>query len=621
MRHRLVSSLALACLLIAGSASAATVIIQNADGAGEGFNDATAAVPVGGNPGVTLGAQRLNAFTFAANLWAAQLQSNITILVSAKMDPQTCTASSAVLGSAGATTVHANFSGAPVANTWYCQALANSLANTDLSAANPDISATFNSNLNGSAGCLGGKKWYYGFDSSPPGTDIDFVSVVTHEIGHGLGFQTFSDVTTGAKFMSNNDTYMLKLDDLGAVQPNYSLMSNAQRVSANVDDPNLRWTGANVDAFSAGIPLSGGLSGSHVRVHAPNPLVLGSSVSHFSTSVFPNEIMEPVYTGPNHNINLSLQLMKDIGWNLVPACSPGVTTVNDIDTLTVHRQATTFVVKVKVKNTGAFAATNVSASMSGGPAWLGFTDANGAYPDLAAAASAFNTDTYTLDVSNWPGGAFQVNLQVSWTDNCGGNHNQTVPVDLQPQPFLAVAISSFQASAQSERVNLSATFRSDLNVENVAIYRAVGDGPMRVLDNVAPTDQSRFAYTDTRVTPGSRYRYQLGITDADGEVVSQIRMVTVPKLDASLEQNEPNPFNPVTTLRFTLPARDRAVLSIYDTNGRLVKTLLDEVVPAGTTALNWDGRNDSGATVTSGVYFYRLTAGKFSASRKMLLLK
>ena len=151
-----------------------------------------------------------------------------------------------------------------------------------------------------------------------------------------------------------------------------------------------------------------------------------------------------------------------------------------------------------------------------------------------------------------------MNLQVHWTDNCGGTHNQTVAVDLLPAPFLAVAISSFQASAQSERVKLSATFRSDLNVENVAIYRAVGNGPMQVLDNVVPTDQSRFAYTDTRVTPGSRYRYQLGITDADGEVVSQIRAVTVPKLDASLEQNVPNPFNPLTTIRFTLPSRDHA---------------------------------------------------------------
>src|SRR5262249_21476261 len=217
-------------------------------------------------------------------------------------------------------------------------------------------------------------------------------------------------------------------------------MSDAQRAAANISDPNLRWIGANVDAFQATIPLSAGLSGSHVRVHAPNPYQPGSSVSHWSTAVFPNEIMEPVYTGPNHNIELTLQLFKDEGWTIIPGCSPGVTTVNDTDTLTVHRQATTWELKVKVANTGAFAATSVSATMFGGPAWLSISDAAGVYPDLASGASAFNTDTYMLDITNWPGGPFQVNLQVFWTDNCGGNHNQILTVDLQPPVPTAVGL-------------------------------------------------------------------------------------------------------------------------------------------------------------------------------------
>jgi len=178
-----------ASMLATGGSIAATITIVNIDGAGEGFNDPTPFVPVGGNPATTLGQARLNAFTYAANLWAACLQSNVTIRVNAKMDPQTCTPSSAILGSAGAFTAARDFAGAPVAATWYSIALANSRAGSDLDPANPDISATFNSNLNGSAGCLGGIGWYYGYDSNPPGSDIDFVSVVTHEIGHGLGFQ------------------------------------------------------------------------------------------------------------------------------------------------------------------------------------------------------------------------------------------------------------------------------------------------------------------------------------------------------------------------------------------------------------------------------------------------
>src|SRR5436189_612158 len=105
-------------LFTATTADAANIIIQNNNGPGVGFNDPTLVAPVGGNPGTTLGAQRLNAFTYAANLWGACLQSNVVILVRARMDPQTCTATSAVLGSAGSTTVERDFAGAPLANTW-----------------------------------------------------------------------------------------------------------------------------------------------------------------------------------------------------------------------------------------------------------------------------------------------------------------------------------------------------------------------------------------------------------------------------------------------------------------------------------------------------------------------
>src|SRR5215813_5463078 len=104
MKHlRNVSVLAMlvAMLALATSAGAATIIINNTDGVGEGFNDPTPFVPVGGNPATTLGAARLNAFQYAADLAGACLVSNVTIVVNASMDPLTCTSTSAVLGSAG----------------------------------------------------------------------------------------------------------------------------------------------------------------------------------------------------------------------------------------------------------------------------------------------------------------------------------------------------------------------------------------------------------------------------------------------------------------------------------------------------------------------------------------
>jgi len=89
-----------------------------------------------------------------------------------------------------------------------------------------------------------------------------------------------------------------------------------------------------------------------------------------------------------------------------------------------------------------------------------------------------------------------------------------------------------------------------------------------------------------------------------------------------LAQNVPNPFNPSTTIRFSLRQRSKVTLSVYDVRGRRVRTLVRGVRTAGVEhVVAWDGRDDAGAAVSSGVYFYRLVAGSFTQTRKMLLLK
>jgi len=89
----------------------------------------------------------------------------------------------------------------------------------------------------------------------------------------------------------------------------------------------------------------------------------------------------------------------------------------------------------------------------------------------------------------------------------------------------------------------------------------------------------------------------------------------------ALEQNYPNPFNPSTTIRFVLPARDHAELAVFDVRGRHVVTLLDRSVPGGLVSVTWDGRDQHGTPVSSGIYFYRLRAGAFTESKRMVLLK
>src|SRR6266850_3201702 len=108
-------------LIVSSSAfGQATIVIENGDSPGVGFNDPTSVAPVGGNSGTTLGQQRLIAFQAAANIWGATLTSGPTITIHATWEALTCGPSSAVLGSAGNSgNIWRDFAGAPFPGTWY----------------------------------------------------------------------------------------------------------------------------------------------------------------------------------------------------------------------------------------------------------------------------------------------------------------------------------------------------------------------------------------------------------------------------------------------------------------------------------------------------------------------
>ncbi len=106
----------------------------------------------------------------------------------------------------------------------------------------------------------------------------------------------------------------------------------------------------------------------------------------------------------------------------------------------------------------------------------------------------------------------------------------------------------------------------------------------------------------------------------DDAAVLDINQTMVPS-KFSLEQNYPNPFNPVTTIRFSLPEAANVSLKIYNSRGNVVRTLVSDNMRAGYHNILWHGNNDASVKVSSGMYFYRITAGSFVQTRKMILMK
>jgi len=105
------------------------------------------------------------------------------------------------------------------------------------------------------------------------------------------------------------------------------------------------------------------------------------------------------------------------------------------------------------------------------------------------------------------------------------------------------------------------------------------------------------------------------VTDIKGEDED-----ILPK-EYSLAQNSPNPFNPSTNIQFDLPKAGNTKLTVYNVLGQTVRTLFDEELPAGKHSVIFDGRDENGGNIASGIYFYRLDSENYTQSKKMILLK
>ncbi len=240
---------------LADTAGAAmTIIVQNGNAAGAGFNDPTPAAPVGGNTGTTLGQQRLIALQSAANLWGATLTSvQPAIVLVTYSSAASCT--SPEPATVTFPTVHRNFAGAPRANVNYPAALANKLANTDLSPGTNDFDVQV---------CIPGGAPYLGLDNNH-GTQIDLVGVFVHAFAHGFGFWNATAANGGdfvGGFPSLWDVFLLDTD----THKLWSAMTLAERQASMRNSGKVVWTGANV---SAAVPVALALGAPRVTIGGP----------------------------------------------------------------------------------------------------------------------------------------------------------------------------------------------------------------------------------------------------------------------------------------------------------------------------------------------------------------
>ncbi|MBW1898138.1 MAG: T9SS type A sorting domain-containing protein [Deltaproteobacteria bacterium] len=184
-----------------------------------------------------------------------------------------------------------------------------------------------------------------------------------------------------------------------------------------------------------------------------------------------------------------------------------------------------------------------------------------------------------------------------------------------------VELNSFTAIVKNNQVKLEWVTETEVNNYGFEVERSVAEDEWEMLKFIEGHGNSNspktYSYTDKSLNGGTKFKYRLKQIDTDGkyEYSEEIEVNIVPTIFA-LYQNYPNPFNPVTTIRYQLPKETKVVLKIYDILGAEVMVLVKENREAGVYEVNLNAQS-----LASGTYIYRIIAGEFVETKKMILLK
>jgi 6-phosphogluconolactonase (cycloisomerase 2 family) len=192
---------------------------------------------------------------------------------------------------------------------------------------------------------------------------------------------------------------------------------------------------------------------------------------------------------------------------------------------------------------------------------------------------------------------------------------------------VAIMLESFKGMVKDGTPVVTWTTGLELNTEGFHIYRSEDENGSfeRLTSEAVPSKGgargANYEFKDETARPNQSYFYKLRQVSVSGAGDEFGPFDVVFRASFELDQNFPNPFNPNTTIRYTIAQDAHVTLTVYDVAGRRVRTLVDDNKRPNFYKIVWDGKNDNGEQVASGVYFYRLVAGQFTKSRKMVVLK
>ena len=296
---------------------------------------------------------------------------------------------------------------------------------------------------------------------------------------------------------------------------------------------------------------------------------------------------------------------------------------------------------VTLENIGGAAATNVAATLSTTDSYITINDNSGTYGDILSGSTADNTaDPYNVTAAPGTPNGHVVEFYLNISADGGYTNVDTFYLTVGQQTMhvnsIDMSLELTKTAGPHRFYEATATVTivdaGDSPIEGAMVYgqwsRQTSDsdsGPTDVNGQVAltsdeaknPTDWFKFCVTDV-TKDGWVYDPDTNVETCDSIKVEGSAKVTADIIPTffSLSQNYPNPFNPETDISFAIPTDCKVTLEVYNLLGQKVETLVEGKQSAGVYTIRWNA-----VDVPSGVYFYRITAGEYTAANKMILMK
>jgi hypothetical protein len=271
-----------------------------------------------------------------------------------------------------------------------------------------------------------------------------------------------------------------------------------------------------------------------------------------------------------------------------------------------------------------------------GGAIIAWEDSRNAVDDIyAARVDVSGTVLWTLDgVAVCTAAGYQRNLRIEsdgvggviviWEDGRSGSDDIYAAGIDAGGTLVPTLLQYFSASLDESAVTITWRISEIGDDMEFLLLRAEATSELfeEIVTPKIDVDGYSFSFRDDNTDPGTSYRYRVEVSDEKRRrILFETDPISIPSIPLTLYQNYPNPFNPATMISFTLPENTDVNLSIYNLEGKLVKTFINNTLSEGYKQTSWDGTDSHGDPVASGVYFYRLKVGNRTLTKKMVLLK